>query len=185
MHRASRMWTGGIANKASEDASKKSRTIHRSYSEQEIAQLKKETHRSQKQADASGLATNGRDASLRPNGSCSAKSLEKFLANLKADSKDKARRCNKDQKGLISRVVNQIIQDETYRMDRRFKRPEQFIHLLHGGPGTGKSQVIKLLKEQLFEKELQWTAGIDFQIAAFQAVNADGIDGDTLHHALG
>ena len=70
-------------------------------------------------------------------------------------------------------------------MDRRHKRLKQFIHLLHGGPGTGKSQVIKLLKEQLFEKELQWTSGIDFQIAAFQAVNADGIDGDTLHHALG
>jgi hypothetical protein len=32
---------------------------------------------------------------------------------------------------------------------------------------------------------LGWTPGIDFQIAAFQAVNADNIDGDTLHHALG
>ena len=37
----------------------------------------------------------------------------------------------------------------------------------------------------MFEGVLEWTAGIDFQIAAFQAVNADNVDGDTLHHALG
>ena len=81
--------------------------------------------------------------------------------------------------------MNQISQDENYRMDRRKKRPQQFIRLLHGGPGTGKSHVIKILKEKLFEQELKWIPGIDFQIAAFQAVNADNVDGDTLHHALG
>ena len=70
-------------------------------------------------------------------------------------------------------------------MDRRKRRPQQFIRLLHGGPGTGKSHVIKILREKVFEQELSWTAGIDFQIAAFQAVNADNVDGDTLHHALG
>ena len=48
-----------------------------------------------------------------------------------------------------------------------------------------KSHVIKILKEKLFEQELKWTSGVDFQIAAFQAVNADNVDGDTLHHALG
>ena len=59
------------------------------------------------------------------------------------------------------------------------------LRFLHGGPGTGKSHVIQILKEKLFEQELKWTAGIDFQIAAFQTVNADNVDGDTLHHALG
>ena len=57
--------------------------------------------------------------------------------------------------------------------------------MLHGGPETGKSHVIKLLKEELFEKECGWISGLDFQIGVFQAVNADNIDGDTLHHALG
>ena len=70
-------------------------------------------------------------------------------------------------------------------MDRRRRRPQQFIRLLHGGPGTGKSHVIKILKEKLFEGELGWTSGLDFQIGAFQAVNADNVDGDTLHHSLG
>ena len=81
--------------------------------------------------------------------------------------------------------MSQIIDDSKYCADRRRKRPKQFIHMLHGGPGTGKSHVIKILKEKLFEGELGWTAGIDFQIGAFQAVNADNIDGGTLHHALG
>jgi hypothetical protein len=45
--------------------------------------------------------------------------------------------------------------------------------------------VIKILREKLFEEELHWTAGIDFQVVAFQAVNADNVNGDTLHHALG
>eukprot|EP00973_Karenia_brevis_P009841 1330964-Karenia_brevis.AAC.1 len=31
----------------------------------------------------------------------------------------------------------------------------------------------------------KWEQGVDYQIAALQAVNADSLDGDTLHHALG
>ena len=81
--------------------------------------------------------------------------------------------------------MNQIIDDSKFSADRRRRRPKQFIHMLHGGPGTGKSHVIKILKEKLFQEELGWTAGIDFQIGTFQAVNADNIDGDTLRHALG
>ena len=38
----------------------------------------------------------------------------------------------------------------------------------------------KILKEHLFEEELKWVRGIDFQMGVYQAVNV----GDTLHHAL-
>ena len=54
---------------------------------------------------------------------------------------------------MISKVVSQIIEDSKFCADRRRKRPKQFIHMLHGGPGTGKSHVIKILKEKLFEEE--------------------------------
>ena len=80
--------------------------------------------------------------------------------------------------------MNQIL-DDMSKADKRRKMQEQFIRLMHGGPGTGKSHVIKLLKEELFEKECGWSSALDFQIGAFQAVNADNIDGHTLHHALG
>ena len=55
---------------------------------------------------------------------------------------------------------------------------------VHGGPGTGKSHVIKILKEELFGQILGWNMGVEFQIVAFQAVMADLLGGDTVHHAL-
>ena len=57
--------------------------------------------------------------------------------------------------------------------------------VLHGGPGTGKTHVIKLLRAELFEKLLGWSRGVEFDITALQAVTADMLDGDTLHHAFG
>ena len=56
---------------------------------------------------------------------------------------------------------------------------------LHGGPGTGKSHVIQIIKRELFEQVLQRSIGVDFQIVALQAVMADLLEGDTFHHALG
>ena len=55
---------------------------------------------------------------------------------------------------------------------------------MHGGPGTGKTHVIQLLKEELFGQVLKWNIGVEFQVVAFQAVMADLLGGDTIHHAL-
>ena len=54
----------------------------------------------------------------------------------------------------------------------------------HGGPGTGKTHVIKILKEELFGKVLKWNIAVEFQVVALQAVMADLLGGDTIHHAL-
>ena len=56
--------------------------------------------------------------------------------------------------------------------------------LVHGGPGTGKSHVIKQIKE-LFQDVLHWNVGVQFNIVALQAVTANLLDGDTIHHACG
>ena len=53
------------------------------------------------------------------------------------------------------------------------------------GPGTGKSHVIKVVKERLFQGLLKWDVGLQFQIVALQAVMADLLGGDTIHHACG
>ena len=55
---------------------------------------------------------------------------------------------------------------------------------MHGGPGTGKTHVITTIKEELFQKVLQWTIGNEFQVVALQIVMADLLSGDTIHHAL-
>ena len=55
---------------------------------------------------------------------------------------------------------------------------------MHGGPGAGKSMIIKMLKE-LFRDVCGWQMGLEFQVAALQAVMAQQLGGDTLHHACG
>ena len=62
-------------------------------------------------------------------------------------------------------------------------RGEPLFWCVHGGPGTGKSKVLLLLKE-LFAK-CGWQMGLDYQMAALQAVMAEQLGGDTLHHACG
>ena len=44
---------------------------------------------------------------------------------------------------------------------------------MHGGPGTGKTHVIKILKEELSGKVLKWNIAVEFQVVALQAVMAD------------
>ena len=62
---------------------------------------------------------------------------------------------------------------------------EPFRWMLHGGPGTGKSHVLRILKRELFERILGWDMSVNFQIVALQAVMAQLLEGDTIHHSLG
>ena len=55
---------------------------------------------------------------------------------------------------------------------------------MHGGPATGGSYIIKIIKTELFEKLLQFQIVEDFHLVALQAVMADLLGGDTIHHAL-
>ena len=62
--------------------------------------------------------------------------------------------------------------------------PEPLRWCVHGGPGTGKTHIIKIIKEELFGQVLGWNIGLEYNIIAFQAVMADLLGGDTIHHAL-
>ena len=54
------------------------------------------------------------------------------------------------------------------------------------GPGTGKSHVVKdVIKDELFDQILHWQQGLDYQVVALQAVMANLLKGDTIHHACG
>jgi len=56
----------------------------------------------------------------------------------------------------------------------------------HGGPGTGKSHVIKdVIKGELFDQVLHWQQGLDYQDVALQAVMAELLNGGALHHSCG
>ena len=62
--------------------------------------------------------------------------------------------------------------------------PEPLRWSMHGGPGTGKTHVINIIKEELFEKVLKWNIGVKFNIVALQTAMADLLAGDTIHHAF-
>ena len=61
---------------------------------------------------------------------------------------------------------------------------EPLLWCMHGGPGVGKSKVLLLIRE-LFTDVCGWEMGLQYQMAALQAVMAEQLGGDTLHHALG
>jgi hypothetical protein len=82
------------------------------------------------------------------------------------------------------RVVCQRVCDELAETGDGVSRSPPLMHLLHGGPGTGKSEVLKVCR-QLFQEVCGWEQGLDFQMMALQAVTAELLDGDTIHHALG
>ena len=60
---------------------------------------------------------------------------------------------------------------------------DPLVWLLHGPPGTGKSHVLGFLR-QLFEL-VGYTYGLDYEVVAFQAVNAADLKGKTIHSAFG
>ncbi|CAJ1379302.1 unnamed protein product [Effrenium voratum] len=113
---------------------------------------------------------------------------------------------NSKQWELLRVVVERVLVElELVPPDHEIalRRAEPLAWLLHGPPGTGKSHVLKFLRE-LFEEQLGYAQGIDFeargrncgrlscpagvaapQVAAFQAVNAADSRGRTLHNACG
>ncbi|CAE7576637.1 PIF2, partial [Symbiodinium sp. CCMP2456] len=115
--------------------------------------------------------------------------IDAWLRELPNRRNEAGRRiCNDEQHAFIERVANRVKREmqtgEAY--SGCFKTDEEPLRwMLHGGPGTGKTHAINILRDELFQGLLQWEAGIHFQCAALQAVTADMLDGDTLHHVFG
>eukprot|EP00438_Fugacium_kawagutii_P006753 Skav200266 [mRNA] locus=scaffold4437:38715:48406:+ [translate_table: standard] len=96
--------------------------------------------------------------------------------------------CNAEQEKFLRKVCDRVKLEAVSGQDcggSADTNTEALRWALHGGPGTGKSYAINLLRQELFEKKLGWIHGKQFQIVAYQAVNADPLDGDTIHKALG
>ena len=80
--------------------------------------------------------------------------------------------------------MSDIVKQELLQEAGHAPRSDPLLWLMHGGPGVGKSEVIKLLKE-FFEDVCKFNMGLEFQMAALQAVMAEQLNGDTLHHSCG
>ena len=106
----------------------------------------------------------------------SAKSVRKWKNNLRKKG------LNDAQCSVVEKVANRVLVQE---FGQKGAETEPVLWVLHGGPGTGKSFVIDKIRKELFEEQMGWAHGIDFQIAALQATNASALDGNTIHSAFG
>ena len=98
---------------------------------------------------------------------------------------DKRKVLNDSQFRLVKKVVDRVCEEmEDIITGTIDNSREPLRWAMHGGPGTGKTHVVKIIKEELFENVLKWNTNIEFQIVAMQAVMADLLEGDTIHHAL-
>ena len=130
-----------------------------------------------KEAERAGAVTRQRKGS--------AADAEKWLSELKARVGESGRPvANAGQYEAVSVVAKRVVQELRAQEDLAAPVGEPLRWCFHGGPGTGKSHAIKLVKE-LFTEALGWSLGVEFHIVALQAVMADQLGGDTIHHACG
>ena len=109
--------------------------------------------------------------------------VDRFLVDIASSGK-----CNPEQFSFLETVCARVNAEAVTGQDRggmADTNTEALRWALHGGPGTGKSYVLNLLRRELFEDCLGWRQGVEFQVVAFQAVNAEPLDGETIHKALG
>ena len=92
---------------------------------------------------------------------------------------------NPKQFEFLQLVVDRILVEAGLIQKERSVRQtdDPLVWLLHGPPGTGKSHVLGFLR-QLFEL-VGYTYGLDYEVVAFQAVNAADLKGKTIHSAFG
>ena len=92
---------------------------------------------------------------------------------------------NKEQHELLKLVVDRLLVELELAPveETALQNAEPLCHLLHGPPGTGKSHCLIFLRE-LFDL-IGYRQGIDYEVLAFQAVNAASLAGKTIHHACG
>ena len=107
-----------------------------------------------------------------------AQKIEEWVQSLDAS------KCNAEQKEfckqIAARVQTELQQDSS---EEAADMSEPLRWALHGGPGTGKSYTLNLVRKELFEGILGWKQGVHFQVITLQAVMAEQLDGDTIHLA--
>ena len=85
-------------------------------------------------------------------------------------------------KSLIHRVQVEAEAEQAGR--QKHVQQEPLFEMIHGVPGSGKSQLIAWIREA-FEKVLGWVHGVQFVCIAFQNAMAAHIDCFTVHHWAG
>jgi len=134
--------------------------------------------------ESKSVAKDPTEASIRAGKKYSSQDVWHWLEEKKKlKNKDGGRTVKKAQVEMLQRVCQRLC-DELAEDAAEATVREPLMWMLHGGPGTGKSEVLKWCKE-LFRDVCGWEMGLEFQMMALQAVMAQLLGGDTIHHACG
>ena len=96
--------------------------------------------------------------------------------------------CNERQASFLRKIAQQVKADLCAEHEAEDPSQTAMAPLrwaLHGGPGTGKSYTLRCLRTQLFQDVLGWEANVHFKFLTLQAVTAEQLDGDMIHHGVG
>ena len=117
-----------------------------------------------------------------------AQQIRLWLEDVEARPRTAKNHCNREQILFLRHVAERVLQENSTGQDvgaTADAGDEPMRWAVHGGPGTGKSHVLRVLRTELFENLLGWRHGIEFKILTLQAVMAEQVDGDTIHHGVG
>ena len=129
-----------------------------------------------------------REAAVSNRKQATREDVQEWLDALKVRSRKDGRLfVNAKQFEAVAHVAHQVQKElPGRRISVVPKSAEPLRWVVHGGPGTGKSHVVKdVIKDELFDQVCHWQQGLDYQVVALQAVMADLLKGDTIHHACG
>ena len=112
--------------------------------------------------------------------------VDRWLAKIRYRTTEEGRQwLNEEQYQMVEEVASRVKKELVAEGAEQGDPGEPLRWLMHGGPGTGKSHVIRVIKDELFGRVLGWQIGVNYQVVALQAVMAEMLGGDTIHHALG
>ena len=152
----------------------------------EIVQAARDSQRREKSLSGAVKEAIEQDPSLRALTSATPDDVSRWLAVIKRERNEEGKLLlNPEQYEMVAMIATRVRHELEAEGTPDGDAGEPLRWVLHGEPGTGKSHVIKVVKERLFQGVLKWEMGIHFQIVALQAVMAELLGGDTIHHACG
>ena len=133
---------------------------------EEIIEAAKKSRAKEQSLHSALRCAEEREASVREITSATPEDVQTWLGDIKdrRDAEDRRLFLNAEQYEMVARIAGRVVEELRAEADGNAEYGEPLRWCLHGGPGTGKSHVLKVVKEELFQGILKWDMGVNFEI---------------------